>query len=272
VATALAAEAPCAVSAADFVAVLVALDAAPYRRDAVEDVSRQLPCLADPLWPHEAALLHRLRARDAWAAGDAWTALAEGAVARDLDPDAAPPLGLAEAWARATRITSAGEVLVEEGQLARVDGTITTALPARGPALIQFRVGDRWYSTYREAVPTPAEVAALLAADPIVPRAADAQAEAVGKAPRRLRVEARKPVEKHRLLGGGAALVVSAGLFAASAALNHTFFHPEGTDVDTVDELAGVGYATNLTLVGSYAAGAAGMAMIAAGTLRVEWR
>ena len=235
-----------------------ALDVEAFSAAATE-AREVLPCLSERLTPRMAARVHRLRGVEAFVAGDAPGAEVAFASARAADPSLSMDLvpdghSLQLLWG-GTPVSSATRPLdpPESGQLF-VDGAASEARPTDRPIVAQWVADD----AVRFSVWADADTAL-----PSYPIALDRGPTA----------EARRRARRRKIglgvLGGGAALAVTAGALHAGAAASKATYeadHPEWTR----DDLLRVKGRTNAL---GTAAGVVGACALAVGGLGValQW-
>lgn len=245
-------------SAAQFDAVVLVAEVRPSA-DAWRAVDAAMPCVWEPLAPHDAALLHRALAVRALGEGDEPAAVAHFRAVRRLTPawaPAAPP----PAWAASAAPIDAEEVLLRgpAGCDLRVDGVELRAAWGGEAAVVQCldRDGHMVLTTTLDA-----KAVARAGGGAPLPTAREPQP------PRG--ISARAKADPILVTTGGLLLGAAATMVALSAVWNGDYY-----DISrdlSPEELADLRGRTNGAWAGGILTGAAGAGLVGAGLLTVRW-
>lgn len=222
-----------------------------------------LRCVAVPIHPRTAALVHQLEASVAVEAGDegaarrALQSMTEADPNHEVSPAFAPPGSDLARWLAETLTGNPDEtpqpVALPDGVTLRVDGAPNSARPAARPAVLQ-PVTTQGQVVWTEWLPADATVP-MIPADPLLTAALVRPPDSVPPIPQptpRLR-------PRSLAIGAGAFAAVTGGLWVLSFHFRSTYtnYEPDSTGGEAeLDTLQGMKRRWILAGAGAYASGA----------------
>ena len=226
-----------------------------------------LPCVSEPITPLDAALYHRVMARDALTRGAELEAVAEMRAARAGDPDWTPPPSLAALFARAQPDATAPSLVMPR---AIVDGVDGGAVHLDRAVIVQSLEDTEWRTRYMTCVDASMDgpMSPVTEGDRLVPLAV---IPPVRPTPAGIHVARRKPLSVPFLITSAALGAGSIGAFGVSAVLNAQFHDLENPNVHDQDQLAVLGDGTNAAAGVAIAAGVLAAFSLTAATVTVTF-
>ncbi len=239
-----------------------------------------LPCLAEAITPLDAALYHRVMARDALVRGADSEAISEMRAARAADPAWNPSPALARLYARSEPQSAAPALASGRAVVDGVDGALVYVDRA---AIVQSVEDGEWRTRYLvcvgaddpkgEEAPIPAAPIAVepLPVEPLPAAVVVAAPRPLRPGHRGIRVGLRSPVSVPFVVTGAALGVGAVVAFGRSAELNAQFHDLDNAAIQDQDDLAALGAQTNVAAAAAIAGAVLGAACLAAGTVTITF-